>query len=151
MDKGSSQSKFKTQSSSNLSKESDSDESLEIWGNLPEERKKAIIAIAIEESWAGPLPSPEDLKKYEDTLPGAADRILSMAEFQQHIQNEALYQSSANIKRRISRSFWVSLGVVIVAGIAAWNGFSGAAITLALGGSVTALIRFLIEKVFNKE
>lgn len=32
------------------------------------------------ESWAGPLPSPEALVKYNEAAPGAADRIISMAE-----------------------------------------------------------------------
>lgn len=31
---------------------------------------------------SGPLPSPEDFREYEDVLPGAADRILGMAEYQ---------------------------------------------------------------------
>ncbi|PIQ30327.1 MAG: hypothetical protein COS35_13425 [Zetaproteobacteria bacterium CG02_land_8_20_14_3_00_50_9] len=29
---------------------------------------------------SGPLPAPEDFAKYENILPGAAERILSMAE-----------------------------------------------------------------------
>lgn len=143
--------KSNIQNSPNLSKETTSAELSENWDNLPEERKKAEIAFAIEESWAGPLPSPEDFKMYEDTLPGAAERILCMAESQQQFQREVLLQSSDHTKRRINRSFWVALGLVAVAGIAAWNGFTGIAITLGLGGPISALIRSLIEKIFNNE
>ena len=32
------------------------------------------------ESYSGPLPQPEELGKYESVLPGAADRIITMAE-----------------------------------------------------------------------
>ncbi len=50
----------------------------------PEERHKAeILHAAVEISrFSGPLPHPEDLAKYEQVLPGSADRIISMAERQ---------------------------------------------------------------------
>ncbi|MFF9346882.1 DUF2335 domain-containing protein [Streptomyces sp. NPDC014734] len=34
----------------------------------------------MERSWAGPLPDPRTMAQYEQILPGAADRILAMAE-----------------------------------------------------------------------
>ncbi|WP_156114494.1 DUF2335 domain-containing protein [Paracoccus sanguinis] len=40
-------------------------------------RVKAVIK---QEMFSGPLPHPKHLKGYEDTTPGAADRILTMAE-----------------------------------------------------------------------
>lgn len=51
----------------------------------PREEKKELIQqlIKIERShYSGPIPPPELLKGYEDVLPGAADRILVMAEKQ---------------------------------------------------------------------
>ena len=41
-----------------------------------------LIAQAIRSEFSGPLPHPEILAKYEDILPGAATRILEMAEEQ---------------------------------------------------------------------
>lgn len=40
------------------------------------------ILLAQSQGFAGPLPPPEMLKGYEDTLPGVADRIVSLAEKQ---------------------------------------------------------------------
>lgn len=37
-------------------------------------------ALSIHKQHSGPLPAPETLKQYNDILPGAADRIISMAE-----------------------------------------------------------------------
>jgi uncharacterized membrane protein len=56
----------------------------------PEERHRAeILHAAVEISrFSGPLPHPEDLAKYEQVLPGSADRIISMAEHQaEHRRN----------------------------------------------------------------
>lgn len=55
--------------------------------SLTDEQRKVIIGAlyAVEESssFRGPLPPPEMLKGYERILPGASERILSMAEKQQ--------------------------------------------------------------------
>ena len=37
----------------------------------------------VESAWAGPLPPPNDVQVYGNMLPGAADRILTLAEKQQ--------------------------------------------------------------------
>ena len=41
-------------------------------------------------SWSGPLPSPADFQKYEETEPGAANRILVMAESEQRHNHDTL-------------------------------------------------------------
>ena len=47
---------------------------------------------------SGPLPAPEDLREYENICPGAADRILQMAEKQiDHRHNEESKAVSAAI------------------------------------------------------
>ena len=38
--------------------------------------------IVTAEAWSGPLPAPDDLARYEEIIPGAADRILTLAERQ---------------------------------------------------------------------
>lgn len=52
-----------------------------IKGLRPEQRKVVIQAIR-QESFSGPIPHPELLRKYEDVKPGFAERIVSMAERQ---------------------------------------------------------------------
>ena len=44
-------------------------------------RQSSINAIISEQrTFSGPLPHPEDLAKYDQIVPGAADRIIKMAE-----------------------------------------------------------------------
>ncbi len=45
--------------------------------SVPSHRDQVTIA-----SWEGPLPPPNQLRRYEEIVPGAAERILSMTEFQ---------------------------------------------------------------------
>lgn len=42
---------------------------------------KRVVVRAIEQH-SGPIPHPDIIKQYEEILPGAADRIISMAENQ---------------------------------------------------------------------
>lgn len=39
-----------------------------------------VVSVVREEVHRGPLPAPKTMQQYEDTCPGAADRIISMAE-----------------------------------------------------------------------
>lgn len=39
-----------------------------------------ITEIVVSEHFSGPMPHPRHLRQYEDVLPGAAERILTMAE-----------------------------------------------------------------------
>lgn len=41
---------------------------------------RRITKIAVSEQFSGPMPHPKHLREYDDILPGAAERILSMAE-----------------------------------------------------------------------
>ena len=70
------------------------------------------IAHSLEVS-SGPLPHPESFRAYEQTLRGAADRILTMAEKQQgnrHARQSA--RLSADISRE-SRGQWMGFVVVM--------------------------------------
>lgn len=46
---------------------------------LPDVARR-ITQIAVSEQFSGPMPHPRHLREYEDILPGAAERILLMAE-----------------------------------------------------------------------
>lgn len=49
---------------------------------------RKVVAQVIESEFSGPIPPPNIMRGYEEILPGAADRILSMAERQsQHRQD----------------------------------------------------------------
>ena len=44
------------------------------------EQREGSVTRVVAESFVGPMPPPHYLERYEATLPGAADRILRMAE-----------------------------------------------------------------------
>lgn len=82
------------------------------------------IAHHVEVS-SGPLPPPSMLQAYEDIVPGAAERILSMAENQlAHRHHQESVRLSADVKLE-SRGQWMALGMVVTA--------------LALGGGLIAV------------
>ena len=56
----------------------------EVLDTLPEDKRHRVVCAMMKQtSYRGPLPHPEILKEYEKILPGAAERILVMAESQQ--------------------------------------------------------------------
>ena len=62
--------------------------------NKKEEVKEALMIIK-SETYSGPIPPPRALAEYEQIQPGAADRILKMAEKQQEhrmqLEKKAIY------------------------------------------------------------
>ena len=55
---------------------------------------------AIRASWRAPLPPPNALARYNDVLPGAAERILQMAEKQQE-QDHNIQMEAISIERTV--------------------------------------------------
>jgi uncharacterized membrane protein len=76
-------------------------------GSLPRGQSQAqnekSVAHIQQTSFSGPMPPPAILEGYERLVPGAAERILTMAEsdtkHQQAIELEALRAAAAEIKR----------------------------------------------------
>lgn len=86
--------------------------------SIPEEKRNAIVSgiFAMVESrqFSGPLPAPEDIAKYEKTLPGSAERILSMAEKQQEHRMES-EQKIIDYKTGVGkRGQWLGFILVIL-------------------------------------
>lgn len=54
--------------------------------------KSEIVAVSAS-SFSGPLPNPDILAGYEKTLPGAADRIIRMAENEQKERHKFMHRS----------------------------------------------------------
>lgn len=92
----------------------------------PRPDARAQIVEAVHASlYAGPIPPPEALAHYERTLPGAADRILKMAESQQAHRQAT---ETAVVNYEVRRG---------MAGLAAGVGVTLAA--FALAGALAAL------------
>ncbi len=66
-------------------------------------QNKGVILTQVKASFNGPLPPPDLLRGYEESSPGAADRIISMAERQlahnQTLQTRMLEATIADRKR----------------------------------------------------
>lgn len=70
------------------------------------EIKKGDESVSFVSAYQGPLPHPDTLKGFEDIIPGAANRILKMAENEQEFRHK--HQKSLNT----SSVIFVSLGVL---------------------------------------
>ncbi len=87
------------------------------------------------QQFVGPLPPPDALRLYEETLPGAADRIIAMAEQQaahrQRIESLAV-QTQA---RRSIYGLWIggslSFATILLAAALAFTGHQTAGIAFA--------------------
>ena len=64
------------------------------------------LAMHFSRMFSGPLPSPDAFREYEAVLPGAADRILGMAEFQ-------LHQRASSQKMGLWVMFVIAIGFLI--------------------------------------
>ena len=103
----------------------------ELIQDIPQEKQaeflRAVVALRLQveqvEQYSGPIPHPSIVERYERTLPGSADRILSMAEEQQ-IANIEYERQDQQIRVRVDMTaiqglIWnVRLGMILVVGLA---------------------------------
>src|SRR5438874_4006878 len=75
----------------------------------------------------GPLPSPEDLGKYDIICPGAANRILTLAEKQsahrQELERTVVQGGSARADRGQHYAFAIALACLLLAAFFGWLRF----------------------------
>ena len=79
----------------------------QVLDKVPENVREEVVSVLVESYFAGPLPPPDFLREYENIIPGAADRILKLAEKEQ----------DSRVKRISSVSFIEKLhtvGAIIV-------------------------------------
>lgn len=98
-----------TSSDTDTSDDADTD----IVGSKTENSEKfeKEVARIIAQKFSGPIPPPSIIAGYEDVVPGAADRIIKMAEQQsQHRQNIELMETKAEIRDSL-------LGVIFAFGL----------------------------------
>lgn len=90
------------------------------------EQKRKEVLITSEEHFQGPVPHPMILAQYDEIVPGAADRILSMAEKQlEHrlgIENKAIDSKIRDSKLGMVLGFIIAACVVGVGGMAIYMG-----------------------------
>ena len=85
-------------------------------------------------TWTGPIPPPDALERYEATLPGAADRILNMAERQiEHriqLEKKAVGGDSIRSYLGIASALIISLAIVAASIYLISKGYSWEGVSL---------------------
>lgn len=121
-----------------------------------ERRAEAIIQFAAQISkFSGPLPPPEVLAKYNNILPGAAERIIKMAETQQgHRQNleKTVIGSNATTQKLGLAAAFVIAMTAIGGGIwLASKGMSGSGLTAIISALAALVGVFIYGKAEQKK
>ena len=113
----------------------------------PEERLPAEgirrAQVAISQQFSGPLPPPEILAKYEQILPGAADRIIKMAESQQshrqRLEQKVIESNTSAQKWGVACGFILAMTAVCGGIWLSLRGMSGTGLTTIIG-ALAALV-----------
>lgn len=98
--------------------------------------------VSIEERFEGPLPHPAILEKYNQIIPGAADRILKMAEDQsQHrrrLEQKVIGSDALKSILGVFFAFIIAFSGLAIGGYTALQGqpFFGGTVSIAVIGSV---------------
>ena len=103
--------------------------------------QRLVSQHTIEHTFIGPLPPPEDFARYDAIVPGAADRILTMAEKQQKMHADADDKAFANDRRRINLATLIGICMIILAGFATWLGSAIIALPIGLAGVLITFTR----------
>lgn len=109
----------------------------------PEKLKQISYIVRQQSLHSGPLPPPEIFKGYEDVLPGAADRILSMAEKEsRHRQDLEKISLKGDLSSRTlgqTLAFVISISAI---GAGTYMVISGATIsgTLLSGSGLASIV-----------
>lgn len=111
--------------------------------------------VAAKRHYSGPIPDPESLSKYEQIMPGAAERILSMAE------NEAKNRHKNENRLTLSYQITTILGiifafmsVILICGLVFYAlkcGFGKEASAIAVGAIASVAGVFVFFKRSSKK
>ena len=110
----------------------------------------ATTEQSLENSFSGPVPSPEMLEKYEKTLPGLANRLIKMAEKEQDSYNEHITHSLKNETRKIYGTTIITVSFAAVAALAILFDYSLEAVIIILSLSLSKLLKDIFEKYFTR-
>src|SRR6266487_6387560 len=80
-----------------------------------------LASVHRESIFLGPLPPPEALAKYEEVLPGAADRIITMAEKQ--VGHRQKLESKVVGSNTFNERLGMILAFIVVISLMSFGGF----------------------------
>ena len=119
------------------------DQLTEQLGQLPDEDRAQFIQVATR--FSGPLPPPEDLKMYEDTITGLGDRIATMAEKALDAEIADAARARSNERLRLYGSIAAAFALLGVAALAMLLNNGTVAIFLGLGGPFAGALYYLFD------
>lgn len=121
-----------------------------------DEKQIEHISIAAQHrSFSGPLPPPEDLAKYDQIVPGAAERIIGMAE----AEMKHRHKNEDTVTRGIIHTtylsaifaFVVAISLAALAFYLAYKGSYTAAASVAVGSIAAVISAFVVKSHSNKK
>ncbi len=92
------------------------------------------------------LPPPSELAEYEKMQPGAADRIIGLAEKGLSLESDALEKETTITRHRLMASTIVSLSMIATAVAAILFGPAWLSIPLGFGGVLALTLRDLLNR-----
>lgn len=118
--------------------------------------KESIRAIQVQqEHYSGPLPHPEALARYDEIVPGSAERIIRMAEKEMEHRHENETRLSKNVIRTTFTSIvFAFISVIILSGLvfySLYKGFDTVAASIAVGSIAAVAGVFIFFKAKRKE
>ena len=127
--------------------------------DLPEPQQKALQAILLvisskKETYKSPIPAPDVLKGYNETIPNGADRILTMVENQ---SNHRIKSEEMVITRELNQSgrgqnygFAISLAFLVVSAALIYTGHDVAGTFLGTVDIIGLVSVFILGKLYKK-
>jgi len=106
-----------------------------------------VLGIVKQESFSGPLPHPRHLQAYNEILPGAADRIIAMAEKEQahrhSWEDKSLKFDFSYSVLGIALGFLVALALLLLAYMSSQAGHQTVALAFLAASSVGMAASFI--------
>lgn len=116
-------------------------------------RDEALRLVSFVQRYTGPMPPPELLRGYDDIVPGAAERIVRMAEQEQDFRHEVTRTGVKGGVDGIKRGQIFALIVVLIMALAsvACAALDQAGVAMVLGGGtlVSLVVAFLGQQVLS--
>ncbi len=127
----------------------DVQELLDVAPDLKKLPKNQILALSqtIHKVHSGPLPTPEDIKEYNDFIPNGAERIMKMAELEQehrHRSDTFVLDVSAKEIRR-GQNYGLTIGLFSIAACITLTVLGHPAVATAIFG--TSLVGLVVAFV----
>lgn len=111
--------------------------------------------IVFSQMHKGPIPPADEFRKYEEVLPGSADRILTMAEKQsahrQTMENRAISEGIKSSNRGQIFGFIIAILVILLGFWLMMNGKDGYGFSLMIAELVGLVGLFIYNRISEKK